>query len=809
MSIFFAPTFESVRNGETTFDSFTITFSAAPYNFSDNDDGTVGISMNNFSKILQSGYPRLPVTTQLYEIPLNAVIQQIDIFHTDAEWLTQSFQVERACFPTNGTFISSQSAELKKGLFPSNPVEIAFNGSLGSHNYCAFRFYPMAYASENQSILLYHKISVCITYEYVQNRNSGQQTSLHTPISKRAQRLFDLDSFDYSPKRSQSLNASQQYPYVIITPEQFTSSLLFLQNWREITIGSPVKIVTLEWIQTNYNGKDTPEQIRHFLQDKYVEWEMEYVLLVGSIQTIPMRICYPNSEDHSYQTETPTDYYYADLTGEWDSDEDGYYGERGEDNVDFSAEVFVGRIPFDSPTQIQDYCQKVIMFEQNTESWKEKSLLLGAILNFENEDGSDSEKTDGATVMEVMKNDVFEPNEFLVTTMYEKEGKAASTYSCTMPLNRLNVQNVWGEGVGIVDWYAHGNPSFAERKYWNDNDGDGIPERFEFSHPLFVSSTDASLFPRDKPAIVFAASCSNANPDDQQNLGISLLNTGAVGFIGSTTVSWGSTGWMNKQDGGIQTINYLFMYYLQHYDYSCGQSLYETLFEYRTDYDFWGWKIFQNLYGYVLYGDPCLSLNTITRFSPPQIPDEINGPLNGNVSEELSFSSRTIDPDGQNVYYKWDWGDGNQSSWIGPYSSGETMDMSHSWKEPGEYTIRVKAADSIGVESNWSAVHSLQIMTSSVSILQVKGGLFTIKAIVENTGEYMVTSIPWQIDVQQNQELVSSTQGVIDSLPAQDQIMIKSERLNGFGKRSVTLYVDKETETIDFFFFGPFLFKLS
>ena len=66
------------------------------------------------------------------------------------------------------------------------------------------------------------------------------------------------------------------------------------------------------------------------------------------------------------------------------------------------------------------------------------------------------------------------------------------------------------------------------------------------------------------------------------------------------------------------------------------------------------------------------------------------------------FITSTIDPDGDDVFYMWRWGDGNYSDWLGPFDSGETSSASHMWMEEGNYNIRVKAKDSNGVETDWS-----------------------------------------------------------------------------------------------------------
>jgi len=87
---------------------------------------------------------------------------------------------------------------------------------------------------------------------------------------------------------------------------------------------------------------------------------------------------------------------------------------------------------------------------------------------------------------------------------------------------------------------------------------------------------------------------------------------------------------------------------------------------------------------------------------PPETPETPDGPGQGAPGDELSFSSSTIDPDDDQIYYLWDWGDGNFSEWIGPYNSGETCTESYTWNEKGTYSIRVKAKDVYEMESDWS-----------------------------------------------------------------------------------------------------------
>jgi len=86
----------------------------------------------------------------------------------------------------------------------------------------------------------------------------------------------------------------------------------------------------------------------------------------------------------------------------------------------------------------------------------------------------------------------------------------------------------------------------------------------------------------------------------------------------------------------------------------------------------------------------------------PNKPNKPSGPTSGNTGDEYTYTSSTNDPDGDQVWYMWDWGDGTNSGWLGPYNSGEICEAKHIWEEQDTYSIRVKVKDEHGKESAWS-----------------------------------------------------------------------------------------------------------
>lgn len=88
--------------------------------------------------------------------------------------------------------------------------------------------------------------------------------------------------------------------------------------------------------------------------------------------------------------------------------------------------------------------------------------------------------------------------------------------------------------------------------------------------------------------------------------------------------------------------------------------------------------------------------------NPPETPQRPSGPQFGGIGKTYSYITSTKDPDGDQVYYMWDWGDGTIPVWVGPYESEEMVSCNHTWTSIGFFQIKVKAKDTSGAESDWS-----------------------------------------------------------------------------------------------------------
>lgn len=520
----------------------------------------------------------------------------------------------------------------------------------------------------------------------------------------------------YDSKEITSEN-KDTFNYIIVTTEELTNAILassFIQ-WKE-SIGYKTKIVKIKDTEINdQQGDDLPAKVRNFLREYYPIWEIKYVLIVGDHDTIPMRYCYPDPTNHKNTAgivggdggDVPTDYYYADLTDSdadsWDSDGDGFYGEYGEDDPDFHAEISIGRIPTSNPNRVSYTLDKTVAFEQDTSSWKNSALHGGAFWYFTNENNNGRDAYDGATCMNEMEVNLMQG--WSVNHYSEQDGLEKSVFNWPALTEEAFAGDWHDAQFSVINWGAHGWSTGASNKIWSWDDGDGVPEGHEVEWCSFISSF--SDLDDDHPAIVFGISCVINYPESNQdgNIGIDLLTKpsygASVGVVASTRSPWGTSGWPDNL-GGAESQCYEFNRFMIVEKETVGDAFYKAMYYCTSNYGWSSWAEYNNNYCFNLYGDPSLRREGISGGFPSK--PEINGPSSGIPNTDYDFTFSSVDPTGEDVYYYIEWGDGDIEEWIGPYNSGEDVIKTHSWSEKGAFFIRAKAKDVNDEESAWASL---------------------------------------------------------------------------------------------------------
>lgn len=418
--------------------------------------------------------------------------------------------------------------------------------------------------------------------------------------------------------RVMALRDIQKDGYVIVTTDAILDNSQSMESFIEhqTTLGYQVYVAT-EADYGSEEGQDRAVNIRNWLKENADDLGLMYVLLVGDPDPdnpslsddpygdVPMMMCWPRMQEETNRN-SPTDYYYADLSGDWDSNGNGFFGEYGVDAIDLGPELYVGRIPvYGADYAALDAILEKYIFYAGTDS---SMLLPMAISNYENEDYYDVPRVDGLDLPEYVIENICIPNGYDSYVLYEREGidpVPKTAYGYDHPLTKKNVLKQWKKDYGIVLWWGHGTPFDTYGKYWAQDDGDDIPEIAEMEWVPFISNTDEMP---QSDTFVFQVSCWNGCPEEQDNIGSTLLKNGALCTVSSSRVSWYMVAtWADWGIADNAGIGYAYVDRLVNDRESAGVALYEA----KCSLDVMNEaQLLMNLFDFNLYGDPSLYLRS-------------------------------------------------------------------------------------------------------------------------------------------------------------------------------------------------------
>ena len=670
--------------------TITITIPVGTYQIIEVNQG-YKVAIENFGGLLIPGKPNLPSKIFSIAIPPGAIVQDVTFEGRNSMALPGKYTIvpnslprvigqedpaiyerDQQQYEQNYQFVYEQN-----NPYPESIGDVVGTGGYRKYNLVDVRINPICYYPLSGRLTYYPDVTVKVCYTFPETVAEEDIMIDNLPRTEQIAKDMILNydqAQEWYPNRS---NGREQYDYVIITLDSLTSAISPLVDW-ETMKGRSVNVVTTSWISSNYEGYDLAAKMREFLRDKYPseEWGIEDVCLIGHRDEVPMRRTW---QDTGYG-KPETDYYYAELSlpdsESWDKNGNHRYGENS-DPIDFEAEVNVGRIPWSDPDTVQSICEKSVAFEQNNdESFKKNILLLGAFF---------WSNTDNAVLMEYKTNPAHYPwmADWTKTRMYEE---AQSSYPCDYDLSYNNVKSVWSSGTyAFVNWAGHGSPTACYEYYPSQK---------------FVDTNTCTYLNDEYPAIIFADACSNSDTDDL-NIGQAMLKKGAVGFLGATKVAYGMPAWSNPNDGSSQSLDCFFTTCVTSGEYTQGAAHQWALREMYTN-NLWYYPKYEMFQWGALWGNPGLTMAPVSTSNPPAQPTKPIGNTLGVWNKEYTYTSSTTDPDGDDIYYLFDWDDGTTSGWLGPFSSGQTGTASHSWTDLGTYYIKVKAQDVNGAGSPWS-----------------------------------------------------------------------------------------------------------
>lgn len=225
--------------------------------------------------------------------------------------------------------------------FPSEPVSILAQSQLRKWRFARLGFIPVQYNPVTGSVTLIKSVQVKLSFNRIGTRIFRTEPLLRDRVmdEEAKSRFLNFNQAQewYQPAPLPAGGAGpvvDTADYVIITTNAIQAGSTRLSDFvnHKIAEGHTVRVVT----ETDYGAlagqapNGTAERIRQWLIDNYIPMGIKWVLLVGNPHPttgdVPMKMFWPRWSYQNYR-ESPSDFFFANLTGNWDLDGDGFFGE--------------------------------------------------------------------------------------------------------------------------------------------------------------------------------------------------------------------------------------------------------------------------------------------------------------------------------------------------------------------------------------------------------------------------------------------------------------------------------------------------
>lgn len=304
---------------------------------------------------------------------------------------------------------------------------------------------------------------------------------------------------------------SDAYDWAIFLPSGLPPDLSKLL-WVRRSYGLRDTVVQLMDVYSTFSGVDNAEKLRHAIRDLYLTYGITYAVIVGDPMITPYRYVFAFDCEAGFypeENQIPTDLYFSDLDGNWNTDGDTIWGEIA-DSVDMYPDVLVGRYSLFPASHLAGFIEKMANYETfPSESFAKSGLMLGQVL-------WDEPYTDGAIFKDDVKENVF-PDYFDFGTVYGSSGGDAD-----MAVDSLNI------GPNMINHAGHASYSVM---------------CIGHGSCIWLSRMD-ELRNASQPGIFASIGCWPA-AFDKESIAEKYLNNalgGGIAFIGNSRYGWGSPG---------------------------------------------------------------------------------------------------------------------------------------------------------------------------------------------------------------------------------------------------------------------------
>lgn len=581
------------------------------------------VQKNDFSEIYfdnchnfgQEGAPELPQYSAALLLPQDQEATGLTVLSANYVEIAGEFTIKPAArqFPISqpvDNYRVQPDATIYNyaAAYPANilsPVQTHF---LSGHGIAAFDLCPLQYYPLEKRIAYLTSITL-----QVETNTSSRALASRNLLKDKPRIRENIENLVDNPEQltSYSYPAStrdDEYDILLISSTALLPEFAEYVAFKEST-GYLVATVAVDDIYATYTGVDDADMVRNCIIDYYENYNIDYVILGGdSDGDNPNNVVVPHRGFSVLDDPTlPSDLYFSGLDGNWNNDGDGYWGEVNE--MDVYSEISVGRICIDSATEIQNFTNKLYLYQdQPVVEDIEKALMVGEELNNSpwtyggdyKDQVAYGSSANGYTTAGCSEN-------FTIYTLYDRDyyWNASEVYAYFNDT-----------GVNLLNHLGHSSPTYNMKMYNSDLTtynftNDGITRGFPigYSQGCYNGSFDNWHFNGYYTEDCFAEK-------------FTTLETGEVACIANSRYGW-------YQPGGTNSSS---QYYdRQFYDAIFGQNVTrmgdtnrrskEADVSYMMNDSYCRWVAYQTN----LFGDPTMDIWTalpteIYANYPPSVP---------------------------------------------------------------------------------------------------------------------------------------------------------------------------------------------
>ncbi len=303
----------------------------------------------NEGEFIEEGKPALPRFSRLIAIPNSGnphfeiisydrkIVKNIDVY--PAQRLQSESQSSDRNFVIDEEFYNGSK------IFPAEIVQLGEPAIMRDLRIVRLTINPFQYDPAKRELHIIKNIEVNI--ETDEKGGINRKTLEHAP-SRSFQSLYQSTVLNYKSIETREENQHPSYLYIYPNDTSVEDNLQYLIDWKRQK-GFDV------YAASTFETGTSHSSIKNFIQDAYDNWlnPPEFVCLVGDAEG-PYTIPADNNGDHNYTRL---------------------------DGTDILADVFIGRLSFDTIIEFQTIIAKILGYEkepflQNTD-WYDEVVLIG------------------------------------------------------------------------------------------------------------------------------------------------------------------------------------------------------------------------------------------------------------------------------------------------------------------------------------------------------------------------------------------------------------------------------------------------